>query len=274
MDKRPDADCPETADTQTPVEAGPATEETSRQYLARWDRLLSTTNWEKGRIICEWRQALIEAGAASGSYTDEAWSRRAGGLSRQHAGRLRSVYRRFGQVHQQYAGLYWSHFQAALDWPDAEMWLEGAVHSGWPVARMRHQHWQSIGAPAHKKPRDQDVIAAEFDEDFIPAGQPEVPGAISDSLAVVREAPPMARRGNEFPSSESGDADTSRQPPIDAFESFENFAPLPPDMNKAFQFLQRSIQRHKRAGWRKVPLGDVLALLDAMKQLALQPADN
>ena len=32
---------------------------TSEVFLGRWNRLISTTNWEKGRIILEWRQALI-----------------------------------------------------------------------------------------------------------------------------------------------------------------------------------------------------------------------
>ena len=41
-------------------------EQTSTEYLGRWNRLVSTTNWEKGRIIYEWRQALFSAGAPSG----------------------------------------------------------------------------------------------------------------------------------------------------------------------------------------------------------------
>ena len=32
------------------------------EYVGRWNRLVSTTNWEKGRIICEWREALRQAG--------------------------------------------------------------------------------------------------------------------------------------------------------------------------------------------------------------------
>ena len=117
----------------------PAVESTSHPYLGRWNHLVSTTNWEKGRIICEWREALLAAGAAARSCTDEAWSRRVGNLTPQHCGRLRRVWQRFGKVRDQYPGLYWSHFQAALEWSDAEMWLEGAVQNGWSIARMSEQ---------------------------------------------------------------------------------------------------------------------------------------
>ena len=34
----------------------PAAESASGPYLGRWNRLVSTTNWEKGRIICQWRE--------------------------------------------------------------------------------------------------------------------------------------------------------------------------------------------------------------------------
>ena len=51
-------------------------EATSLPYVGQWNRLLSTTNWEKGRIILRWREAMIAAGAADGQYTDLAWAAR------------------------------------------------------------------------------------------------------------------------------------------------------------------------------------------------------
>ena len=54
---------------------------TSLSFVGRWNRLVSTTNWEKGRIISEWRARLIDADAPVQSYSDEAWSRRAGNVS-------------------------------------------------------------------------------------------------------------------------------------------------------------------------------------------------
>src|SRR6478735_7734535 len=99
----------------------------SQPFVGQWNRLVSTTNWDKGRIINDWRQALVAQDAAVTEYSDEAWGRLVGGVTGQHVGRLRRVSQRFGASQHQYAGLFWSHFQAALDWNDAEMWLEGAV---------------------------------------------------------------------------------------------------------------------------------------------------
>ena len=92
----------------------------SQPYVGQWNRLVSTTNWQKGRIIGAWRVSLAVQGLAVNEYSDEAWARLVGGVTGQHVGRLRRVFVRFGESHEQYAGLFWSHFQAALDWTDAE----------------------------------------------------------------------------------------------------------------------------------------------------------
>ncbi len=120
-------------------------DETTRRYLGQWQRLVSTTNWDKGRILCAWRQSLQQSGAPAAEYSDEAWSRQVGTVTPQHVGRLRRTWERFGAVSNDYAGLYWSHFQAASDWPDAEMWLEGAVQSDWSVLQMRQQRATALG---------------------------------------------------------------------------------------------------------------------------------
>ncbi len=140
-------------------------EEAAREYVGRWNRLISKTNWEKGLLISEWRAGMILSSAPAQLYSDDAWSRRVGNVSPQHVGRLRRVYERFSEAYENYPGLYWSHFQAALDWNDAEVWLEGAVHQRWSVTQMRKQRWVAIGAPPECKPRDEDVILAELDED-------------------------------------------------------------------------------------------------------------
>ncbi len=79
-----------------PMLDDPAATEVSEEFVGRWNTLISTTNWEKGRIIGQWRQALIETGAPATCYSDEAWSKRVGGVSSQHVGRLRRVFERFG----------------------------------------------------------------------------------------------------------------------------------------------------------------------------------
>ena len=144
----PDMTLPEAADDEgeMPAAENPAIETASNEYLGRWNRLVSTTNWEKGRIVAEWREALIEAGAPVAAYTDEAWSRRVGSVTPQHTGRLRRVYQRFAAMREEYHGLYWSHFQAALDWDDAEMWLEGAVQNRWSISQMQGERSRTLGA--------------------------------------------------------------------------------------------------------------------------------
>jgi len=145
------------------------------KYIGQWNRLVSTTNWEKGRIICQWRDALIAAGAPVTEYSDEAWSQLVGGVTSQHVGRLRRVFQRFGDVFDQYEGLYWSHFQASLDGEDAEMWLEGAIHNNWSVSQMRGKRWETLGKPGDAPPPDDSAFAEETDDEFS-ASEPDRPG--------------------------------------------------------------------------------------------------
>ena len=149
----------------------PKTSELSSQYVGQWSRLVSTTNWEKGRIIVEWREALMGSQSPATSYSDEAWSRRVGGVTPQHVGRLRRVHERFGDLYQTFEGLFWSHFLAALDWDDAEMWLEGAVQSNWSVSQMRRTRWEANGEDPDQRPSDSDIVSVSEDEDFTPLAE-------------------------------------------------------------------------------------------------------
>jgi hypothetical protein len=262
-------------------EQATAVVEVAAEYVGRWNRLVSTTNWEKGRIIVEWREALEQAGAAAGDFSDDAWSSQVGGVSPQHVGRLRRVYERFGAVHKQYAGLYWSHFQAALDWPDAEMYLEGAVQNEWSVARMRNQRWEVLGGRPELKPRDEDVVASELDEDFSPTDDGPPAATISESLGEVHGADDLSDFDDRSDAA-SFDVDEPRSgepvaaaadvaaPPVRPFESLP---PLPPDLNEAFELFKLAILNHKVSGWREIARSDVLSVLESLRQLALAPAE-
>ncbi len=253
--------------------------EASTEYVGRWNRLISTTNWEKGRIILEWRAALRQSSAEPTEYTDEAWSRRVGGVTPQHVGRLRRVFERFGEVFGEYPGLYWSHFHAALDWPDAEMYLEGAVQNGWSVPEMRIGRWEAMGGSPELKPRDAEVVASELDEDVSISDAARLPATISDSLGEVHGA------GESFDDdSDSGprtrDADGAETPravadaPAPApVRPFEALPPLPPDLNEAFDLFRLAILNHKVSGWREIARDDVLAVLESLRQLVLAPAE-
>ncbi len=159
-------------------------DQTSEQFLGQWKRLVSTTNWEKGQIIHAWRETLRASGAPPAEYSDEAWARRVGHVTPQHVGRLRRAFERFDAVREDYPGLYWSHFQAALDWDDAEMWLEGAVQSDWSIADMRHKRWETLGGGQATDEAAEDEAAAPWDDDADGADDSgEVAGG---TLGVVR----------------------------------------------------------------------------------------
>jgi hypothetical protein len=259
-------------------------DETSLTFVGRWRGLISTTNWEKGRIIHEWREALKASSSPVQEYSDEAWSRRVGQVSSQHVGRLRRVYERFQTVRETYPGLYWSHFQAALDWSDAEMWLEGAIQSDWSVAEMRARRWETLGGAANGKPRDDEIVEAEFDEDSDSAAgdvglvrDPEAePGDGSHNVAARERSRAENGADEEEQTGVPFDAEAAAYPasaPDAPVRPFADLPALPDDLAEAFESFKLAILHHKLAGWRDVPRDAVVESLDSLKQLALAPPD-
>ncbi len=254
-------------------------EETSDQFVGQWRLLVSTTNWEKGRIILEWRDSLIKRAAAAHEYSDDAWSRRVGHVTPQHVGRLRRVFERFAHERDKYTGLFWSHFQAALDWDDAEMWLEGAVQNDWSIAEMRAQRSEALGLMTTDDSASEETSSEPWDDDAGDDGE-----VIGGALDVVRD-PAEANVGQD-----ADDAGYDREPSDDdaqeaaddvhaavpaepAVRPFAELPPLPADVNDAFESYKLCILRHKLAGWQEISRDDILASLDSLKQLALAPAD-
>jgi hypothetical protein len=253
--------------------------EASQPFVGQWSRLVSTTNWEKGRIIIAWREALVAQGLAVSEYSDEAWSRLVGGVSGQHVGRLRRVYQRFGAAREDYPGLYWSHFQAALDWNDAEMWLEGAARSGWSVNQMRDQRWTTLGKLEADRPREDGAIEAEFDEDAEPARSRDASRAITGEYSEITgpsyDGPDFGDEPGRSNRSGHDDADwldgAPSVPPIELNSPFESLPDLPDDLAEAFDAMKLAILRHKREAWRTIAESDVLRTLDALKALVTAP---
>lgn len=252
-------------------------DQASQEFESRWQSLVSTTNWEKGRIIAQWRSALVEAGAGPTEYSDEAWSRRVGGVTGQHVGRLRRVWERFGSVFTTYQGLFWSHFQATIDWDDAELWLEGAVQSGWSISQMRDQRWEALGGSAEDKPRPEDVISTELDEDFL-ADRAE--SATRAHEGEARSGAVDAEHDESAPWEETSGDETvdaeqaSPEAALAVVKPFENLPELPDDLADAFESFKLAILRHKRADWSEVDCDAVLASLDALKALAVAPSGD
>jgi hypothetical protein len=261
-----------------------ALEETSQPFVGRWNALVSNTNWEKGRIIHQWREALKESGAPPTEYSDEAWSQRVGGVTGQHVGRLRRVFVRFGATQEGYAGLYWSHFQAAIDWDDAEMWLEGALQNDWSVSQMRHQRWETLGSLEGEKPLDKDVIVSDLDEDFEPAVHDAPAKATSRSetsspRASCEDGPETgaataASSSDDLGSSVAVYSDDHPESTVEFVRPFADLQELPEDLAEAFEAFKLAILHHKMDHWRQIAREDVLASLEALKQLVVAPSPD
>lgn len=250
------------------------------EFLSQWKRLVSTTNWEKGRIISQWRAALISADAPNDEYSDDAWSRRVGNVTPQHVGRLRRTYDRFGDVHEDYDGLFWSHFQAALDWHDAEMWLEGAVQNQWSISEMRRARLEVVGDGIETASGDLQASDPEWDEDAeetanTPAtlvfGEPvevhETGGARGQSSTSQRQrASSRAERSDEADSMHESIEESQQRAP------FAELPSLPSDVTEAFEAFKLCILRHKLAGFEEIAREDLAATLDALKELLYAPA--
>ncbi len=238
----------------------------ARRFLGQWNRLISSTNWEKGRIIYLWRAAHLQASSPQREYADEVWARTVGHVSSQHVGRLRRTYERFGTSYKEFTGLYWSHFYAALDWSDAEDWLRQASAGRWSVAKMRQEHWTSLGAPPDDEPRADDIVESELDEDL--EGSSDLPPDDEpDTFSYDdEEAPPWDDADNEDDSVLSADRVAQVRP-------FEDLPDLPTDLAEALEGFQLAIVRHRLAGWRDVSRDDVLTALESLRKLVLAPTE-
>lgn len=255
----------------------PKSNELSTEYVGRWSQLVSTTNWEKGRIILEWREALEGSEAPAASYSDEAWSRRVGGVTPQHVGRLRRVYERFGTTYQTYEGVYWSHFLAALDWDDAEMWLEGALQSKWSVSEMRQMRWEASGHIGTPPPVIEHLATAD-DEDYTPLTEVDDATGKDDGPRTTAEGPRYDDPDFGDEDQPSGAIDSSADEddlPWDEPSStptvspFAQLASLPVDIAEALEQFKLAIIRHRADGWGEVPQADVVKAIDALRAFAV-----
>lgn len=266
---------------RTETDLSAKTVESSSPFVGQWNQLVSTTNWEKGRIIADWREAVRKSGAHVTEFSDEAWTRLVGNVTSQHVGRLRRAHERFGAVRSQYSGLFWSHFQAALDWDDAEMWLEGAIGNRWSVSQMRGARWEANGG-GPEGPTDGQVIEAQLDEDSYNALAGNAEEASSEAArSGDMDDEPVAAASRE--SAASVDSDES-DAPFDAdgesgdkaprVRPFADLAKLPDDVADAFEQFKLVILSHKMTGWDLISRDDLLGALDALKALAVAPSDN
>jgi hypothetical protein len=259
------------AEPKTVVSKATVTE--SEPFVGQWNQLISTTNWEKGQIICDWRESLQNSQAASSEFSDEAWCQLVGGVTPQHVGRLRRTHERFGHVFEEYKGVFWSHFYAALDWDDAEMWLEGAVQNKWSISAMRQQRWETLGKVGDP-PTTADVVASELAEETQSLALAEsTRGNDRDYIeGPVHEGPDWgdeeASSGKRKKSSTELDDNDSESATPHAIRPFESFTDLPDDVMEAASAFKVAIVQHKANDWSEIDQEDLIGLLEALKQLA------
>ncbi|MCL2348339.1 MAG: hypothetical protein FWC50_08770 [Planctomycetaceae bacterium] len=260
-------------------------DELSLDYIISWNRLVSMTNWEKGKLIFNWRTRLAENNLPRQTYSDETLAKRLGNVSGQHVGRLRRVFERFGENFERYDRLYWSHFQAVLDWDDAETWLDDASENQWSVATMRLKRWESIGAPAGQKPRDSEIVASEMDEDVNPYNDSDtiLDGQVRNVAGNSDKTKEKKKKHSENDDSEGSDSGgnfrsgggdshddlSGFSSASDAFAQMKKLKDLPEDLQEAFEQLKTVILSHKVSGWREVEPQRILTFLNAMKVVVM-----
>lgn len=282
-------DFAETSQESLHFECSPIVDQLSAPIVGKWNVLISQTNWEKGMIILQWRNELIAAEMPNTAYSDESWSRRVGNISPQHVGKLRRVSERFDNIHNDFSKLYWSHFNAALDWDDAELWLEGAVQNDWSVAQMQAQRWETNNTDENK-PQESEVFTAEIDEDeyALPVDSLSANSLVPDQIkghnveiGVVDELGDSAVSHDVRTVSEphrkkepsKKDAEKHVESADDKLStgellmSLKGIAEFPADLAESLELLKVSILNHKLAGWKSISADQVSRSLDAIKML-------
>lgn len=277
-----------------PPEKAPLINEIAMEFIGFWNRLVSQTNWEKGKVIQTWRTRLIDAGLPRSVYSDESIAQRIGNVSSQHVGRLRRVFERFGDAetyreNDRFVNLFWSHYQAALDWEDADQWLDKASVDGLSVAQMRIARWEKYGAPADRKPKESEIVPAEPDEDVNPMNDSEAefidilpPGESEGKGTKGKKSSDGDSEENDGRSTDGGktrDPDSFRgsdepwESPTkstgEILRDMGDYPTLPDDLAGPVDALKEAILNHKLAGWESASQDDLLKWLAALRGIVL-----
>lgn len=278
-------------DAPVPPEKEPLIDEIASEFIGFWNVLVSKTNWEKGRVVHSWRTKLIEAGMPRRIYSDESIAQRIGNVSPQHVGRLRRVFERFGSV-EPLPNLFWSHYQAALDWDDADEWLQKASAEKLSVAQTRIARWEKNGAKLAHKPKPEDIVDSEKDEDVNPYNDsdaasedetPITPGRASIDVDDETEKKPKKKEKRNKQTDELGEYGGEEEPWEAAQETFTtpqvleaigNLEPLPQELAEAFEALKVAIMMNKIGGWTEVKPILVAQYLSELKRLLVSEEND
>ena len=248
----------------------------SRLFVGKWNRLVSATNWEKGKIIQAWREKLAESGVGEREYSDEAWARIVGDVTPQHVGRLRRTFARFGRVQRDYSGLYWSHFYAALDWHDAEMWLEGVVQGRWSVSEMRRTRWQTTQGTRGEPPTESAADLAEIADglgllqlqaDVRPNSRETVDGPIYDAVPHAEHPESSPADGAPGEADQAPQAADHRPATIRLDDPYASWEDLPDDLARVVEEFKVVALRYKMGGWQEISQERLRQVLEGLLYL-------
>ena len=266
-----------------PPEKAPLVDEIAAEFVGFWNVLVSKTNWEKGKVVHSWRAKLQEAGMPRSVYSDEALSQRIGNVSPQHVGRLRRVYERFGDK-PVLPNLYWSHYQAALDWDDADEWLARASEEKSSVAQMRVARWEKNGAVLQSKPRAEEDYPTERDEDVNPLNDSNADAPMTsqetDANANPDENAPKKKKKNKAKNRESElgeysgelepwerDGSATEFTTGDVLNAIAQLDPLPTELAEPLEALKVAVLTRKIEGWPDAAPSQIAAHLSEIKRL-------
>ena len=225
----------------------------------------------KRGISLAWRTALADAGALPQESTDEAWSQRVGNVSSQHVGPLRRVCERFTAVKDSYAGLFWSHFQAALDWQDAECgWRGPCKTSGrWPrCAASDGKRWAGCPRMSRTNPTLWPPTMTKTSSRPSKALSAALAGSTSDDADAIDDDAANLSLDETTDGPVPFDADAFAPEEV-AARPFAHLAALPDDLAEAFEAFKLAIVRHRLDGWRTWLWMTSCMSIDALKSLAL-----
>lgn len=150
--------------------------ESEDQLIDRAKQAISACSWTLGECAALWTKRYAKG------RTDAAFGEMIG-LSADQVYQRRRVWETFGDVHEQYTALKWSHFYAAINWDDAAACLTWAEELQSTVAEMRAWRRAQHG-------EDLSMDADEAEIPFDPTGE-----FLSVETGVVRDPAEMGYEG-------------------------------------------------------------------------------
>lgn len=144
----------------------PDVPETEEQLVQRAQAAVSRCNWEVGLCAMQWTRKYARG------RTDADFAAMVG-LSADQVYQRRRVAEAFGEVHNDYPSLKWSHFYSALNWDDARDCLQWSEENQATVAEMKA--WR-------RAIRGEDLTAEPVPDEF--AGDPAILHSSGDRAEV------------------------------------------------------------------------------------------